>query len=136
MKETDEKPWLTLCADFGGAFAWCEDDGGGRLSLCCGQDEYCARIDPAADRPQSFREEYGISPGLMRDIVLWSRTYDENVPTDEGARRDELQPFYERLDEQGFALARRLKAEIGGSYRIGYGAWARKNGGAWHVVEV
>lgn len=135
-EKTDERPWLTLCADFGGAFAWCEDEGGGRLSLCCGTDDYDPATDPNADRPQSFLEEYGIGAELMHDIVVWVRSYDDNVPPDEGDRRDELQPFYERLDEQGLALARRLKAETGGRFRVGYGAWARKNGGAWNVVEV
>lgn len=136
MKTADRKTWITLHAEFCGAFAFEEDEDGGRLSMCCGMDDYHTAIDPDAERPQSFREEYGISAALMHDIIVWARSYDANVPTDEGSRRDELQPFYERLDEQGFALARRLKAEIGGEYRIGYGTWARKNGDAWHVVEV
>ena len=136
MERKDDKPWLTLHAEFSGTFAFEEDEDGGRLSMCCGMDDYHTAIDPNADRPQSFREEYGISAELMHDIIVWARSYDANVPSDEGSRRDELQPFYERLDEQGFALARRLKAEIGDEYRIGYGTWARKNGGAWQVVEV
>mgnify|MGYP007069925748 CR=1 FL=1 len=130
-----QKELIAFYPDFGGCFAFVEEDGY-RLSMCCGSDDYYWNTDPDASKRQSFRDEYGISAELMHDIIVWVRFYNDNIPPDEGSRRNELQPIYERIDAEAKTLAERFKAEVGDSCRVAYGVWAYKNGGPWHVIEL
>jgi len=90
-------------ADFGnGPYAW-------RRGPEAGPPQVGGNI---ADAVGGFQSRYGISPGLQKEFAVWVTEFE----------RDYENPEFDwaRWNEQGVALARRLKGEVGERFLVEY----------------
>ena len=105
METQPDQPKSTLCvmADFGmGPYAWLR-----------GPNKSAPRVGTnVADAVVGFDEEFKISSTLQTDFAGWVTRFE--------AEYDSSDFDWEVWNEQGIALARRLKEEVGPQYLVEY----------------
>lgn len=98
---------LTIMPDFGnGPYAWIKD----------ADDDTCWVGGCTADALSGFEfSDYKVSAALEADFAAWMTWFGREALGDAALSMD-----WNSFHEQGFALAKRLKAELGDQVRVVY----------------
>ncbi len=101
---------LVVFAEFAGAYLWIKPS----------SDQSSRVGGNIGDAQCGVPMEYGVSSSLQADfrtwIVKWERNVLPRVEYDEIASKE----FWDEIHQEGVALARRLKAEVGDRYEVEY----------------
>lgn len=103
----DAKPWLTLMADWGGAYLW--------ILPPMPQAELTSLVGScvAGVDDDEFLQKHGASMALIYSLEGWCIRHNRSNPGDENDTFD-----WHQFSEDGIALAKRLKSEIGADFNV------------------